>query len=140
MEYVSTSRDPYTKSSIQQLEAVQRSVAICVTGGYRTTSSPSQMIADLGWEPLYQRRANLKLVMVYHITYGLIDIPGPLYLHPSGLSTLGHTLCYMIPYCRTDVYRNSFFPSAIRLWNQLPETIVAALTLDDFKMGLVSQD
>ena len=46
----------------------------------------------------------------------------------------------MIPYCRTDVYRNSFFPSAIRLWNQLPETIVAAPTLDDFKMGLASQD
>ena len=86
------------------------------------------------------RRANFKLVMVYRITYGLIDIPAPLYLHPSALSTRGHTLRYMIPYCRTDIYRNSFFPSAIRLWNQLPETVVAAPTLDDFKMGLASQD
>ena len=140
LEYASTSWDPYTKSNIQQLEAVQRRAARFVTGDYRTTSSPSQMIADLGWEPLYQRRANFKLVMVYRITYGLIDIPAPLYLHPSALSTRGHTLRYMIPYCRTDVYRNSFFPSAIRLWNQLPETIVAAQTLDDFKMGLASQD
>ena len=135
LEYVSTSWDPYTKSNIQQLEAVQRRASRFVTGDYRTNSSPSQMIADLGWKPLYQRRANFKLVMVYRITYGLIDIPAPLYL-----STRGHTLRYMIPYCRTDVYRNSFFPSAIRLWNQLPETIVAAPTLDDFKMGLASQD
>ena len=108
LEYASTSWDPYTKSYIQQLEAVQRSAARFVTGDYRTTSSPSQMIADLGWEPLYQRKTNFKLVMVYRITYGLIDIPAPLYLHPSALSTRDHTLRYMIPYCRTDVYRNSF--------------------------------
>ena len=87
LEYASTSWDPYTKSNIQQLEAVQRRAARFVTGDYRTTSSPSQMIADLGWEPLYQGMANFKLVMVYGITYGLIDIPAPLYLHPSALST-----------------------------------------------------
>ena len=69
LEYASTSWDPYTKSNIQQLEAVQRRAARFLTGDYRTTSSPSQMIADLEWEPLYQRRANFKLVMVYRITY-----------------------------------------------------------------------
>ena len=106
-----------------------------LTGDYRT-SSPGQMIADLVWEPFYQRRTNFKLVMVYCITYGLIGIPGPLYLHPSALSTRGHTLRYMIPYCRTNVHWNSFSPSAFRLWNLLPEIIVAAPTLDDFKMGL----
>ena len=68
LEYASTSWDPYTKSNIQQLEAVQRRAARFVTGDYRTTSSPSQMIADLGWEPLYQGMANFKLVMVYRIT------------------------------------------------------------------------
>ena len=141
LEYASTSWDPYTKSNIQQLEAVQRHAArFVMSPDYRTTSSPSQMVADLGWKPLYQGRANFKLVMLYCITYGLIDIQGPpLYLHPSALSTRGHTLPYMIPYCRTDVYRNSFFPSANKLWNQLPLTIVAAPTLDDFKMGLASQ-
>ena len=92
LEYVSTSWDPYTKSNVQQLEAVQRRAARFVTGDYRTTSCPSQMIANLGWEPLYQRRANFKLIMVYRITYGLIDIPTPLYLHPSALSTRGDTL------------------------------------------------
>ena len=27
-----------------------------------------------------------------------------------------------LPYCRINVYRCSFFPSGIRLWNQLPES------------------
>ena len=116
--------DPYTKSNIQQLEAFQRRAARFVTGDYRTTSCPSQMIADLGWVPLYQRTANFKLVMCTVSHMDSSTFQGPLYLHPSALSTQGHTLHYMIPYCRTDVYRNSFFQSAIRLWNQLPETIV----------------
>ena len=90
LEYASTSWEPYTKSNIQQLEAVQRRAARFMTGDYRTTSSPSQVIVYLGWVPLYQRRANFKLVMVHRISHGLIDIPAPLYLHPSALSTALH--------------------------------------------------
>ena len=40
LEYVSTSWDPYTKSNIQQLEAVQRRAARFVTGDNRTTTAP----------------------------------------------------------------------------------------------------
>ena len=47
-DYSSTSWDPYTKNNIQKLEAVQRRAARLVIGDYRTISSPSQMIADLG--------------------------------------------------------------------------------------------
>ena len=137
LEYTSTSWDPpYTVTNIQQLEAVQRRAARFVCGDYKTTSSPSQMIAELGWEPLQTRRANAKLVMIYRITYGLIDIPAPDFLHPSTLSTRGNTLRYIIPYCRTDIYQHSFFPSAIRLWNQLPDHTVTSQTLDAFKLGL----
>ena len=109
-----------------------------VTRDYRTTSSPSQMIVVLGWEPLYQRRANFKLVMVYisHMDSSTFQ------RHCSCIHqhwALKATLRYMIPYFRTDVYPDSFIPSAIRLWNQLPENIEAAPTLDDIRMGLASQ-
>ena len=100
LEYASTSWDPYTVTNIQQLDAVQRRAARFVCGDYKTTSSPSQMIAELGWEPLQTRRANDKLVVIYRIMYGLIDIPAPDSLHPSTLSTRGNTLRYIIPYCR----------------------------------------
>ena len=77
-----------------------------------------------------------KMVMMYRITYGLIDISATSLLHPATLSTRGNSMRYLQPFCRTDAYRCSFFPSGIRLWNQLPECVVTAPTLETFKGGL----
>ena len=90
------------------------------------------MISNLGWETLQQRRPQAKLVMMYRITYGLIDISATRLLHPATLSTRGNSMRYLPPYCRTDTYWCSFFPSGIRLWNQLPEHVVTAPTLETF--------
>ena len=90
------------------------------------------------WKPLQQRRSDIKLAMVYRITHGLVDIPASAYFHPVTSSTRGHSLRYFQQYCRTKVYLHSFFPSGIRLWNQLPESIVTSETLEDFKRGLAS--
>ena len=138
LEYASTSWDPHTSTNINRLEAVQRRAARFVEGDYKTTSSTSQMIANLGWQPLQQRRTDARLVLMYRITYMLIDIPASMFLHPSTLSTRGHTVRYMLPFCRTDIYRHSFFPAGIRLWNQLPESLATATTLEGFKAGLAT--
>ena len=126
-------------TNIRQLEAVRRRAASFVCGDYKTTSSPSQMITELEREPLQTRRANAKLVMIYRITYGLIDIPAPDFLHPSTRSTRGNTLCYIFPYCWTEICQHSCFPYVIRLWNPLPDRTVTSPTLDAFKLGLASQ-
>ena len=60
------------------------------------------------------------MVMMYRIICGLIDISATSLLHPATLSTRGNSMRYLQPFCRTDAYRCSFFPSGIRLWNQLP--------------------
>ena len=122
------------------IAAVQRRAARYVCGDCKTTSSPSQMIAELGWEHLQTRRDNVKLVMIYMITYGLIDIPAPDYLHSSTLSTRDNTLRYIIPYCRVIIFPTFIFPSAVRLWNQLLDRPVTAPTLNAFKLGLASHD
>jgi hypothetical protein len=139
VEYASDAWDPHTtKNILAALEAVQRRAAMFVTGDYKTTSSTSNMIKELGWEPLQQRRKHTRTVMMYRIIYGLLDITATTYLHPSSLSTRGHTLRYMVPYCRTDVYRQSFFPAGIRYWNSLPEHVATAQTLETFKSGLAA--
>ena len=96
LDYAGSAWDPHTTTCIQQLEAVQRRAARFVTGDYRTTNSTSQMIQDLGWPSLQQRRQDAKLVMY---------IPASRYLHPAGTCTRGqnrHALRYLVPYCRTD--------------------------------------
>ena len=140
LEYASPVWDPYTGTSISQLEAVQRRAARFVMGDYRTTSSTSQMIATLGWPTLQQRRTDARLVLMYRIVHHLIDIPADLYLHPATVSLQrGRNVCFLIPYCRTDLYRHSFFPATIHAWNQLPASIATAQTLDSFKAGLAKQ-
>ena len=100
IDYAASERDPHTTSCIQQLEAVQRRAARFVKGDYHTTRSTAQLIQDLNWPPLQQRRQNAKLVMMYRITYGLVDIPAS--LHPTGTYTREHSLRYLVQYCRTE--------------------------------------
>ena len=109
LEYASSAWDPHTQQNIDKLEAVQRRAARFVTWDYRTTSSVSDMVFNLGWETLQQRRTQAKLVMMYRITYVLIDISATTLLHPATHSTRGNSMRYLPPYCRTDTYRCSFF-------------------------------
>ena len=135
IEYAATVGNPYTARNIKHFEAVQRRAARFATGDYKTTSNTSQMIANLGWSTLQQRRTEARLVMVYHITHDLVDIPVAQYT-VTVMHIRGPSKRYMLPFCRTDVYRHSFFPARIRLWNQLPEHVATAQTLDSFKAGL----
>ena len=136
LEYASSAWDPYTQSSINKLEGVQPRTARFLAGDYRTTNSVSEMISNLGWETLQEGRTEAKMVMMYRITYSLIDISAISLLHPATLSTRGNSMRYLQPFCRTDAYRWYFFPSGIRLWNQLPECVVTAPTSETFKGGL----
>lgn len=60
----------------------------------------------------------------------------PHYFHPAALSTWGHTVWYLLPYCCTDIYRHALIPSGICLSKQLPERIVTPQKLNRFKEGL----
>ena len=136
LEYASSTWDPYTQSSTNKLEGVQRCPARFVTGDYHTTSSVSETISNLGWKTLQERRTEAKMVMMYRITHNLTDISATSLLHQTTLSTRGNSMRYLKPFCRTDAYRCSFFPSGIRLLNQLPECVVIVPTLETFKGGL----
>jgi len=138
LEYASSAWDPHTTTNTAKLEAVQRRAARFVMGDYRTTSSTSEMIATLGWPTLQQRRADSRCILMYRIIHGQVDIPSSTYLHPSTATFHQHGQHYLLPYCRTDVHRCSFFPAGIRLWNQLPQPIASSTTLDGFKAGLAT--
>ena len=138
VEYASTVWDPHTATNIAKVEAVQRRAARFVYDDYKTTSSSSDMIARLQWSSLQQRRQDSKMTMMYRIQNNLVDIPYTNILRPTAPSTRGHAHKLLVPYCRTDVMKASFFPSSIRLWNQLPACIVTAPTLDTFRARLAA--
>ena len=45
---------------------------------------------------------------------------------------------YSNPFNRLQLYRNSFFPSSIKLWNNLTPEIRSAPTVSNFKKSLIN--
>ena len=132
LEYASSVWDPHTQRNINKLEAVQRRAARFVCQDYRQRSSVSNMITNLNWQTLKQRRSQAKVIMFYCIIHNLVEVPVD-HLCPAAVSLRGHTSKYHLPYARIAVYQHSYYPSAIRLWNSLDPSALQAPTLDVFK-------
>ena len=72
MEYGATVWDPYQKYNS---EKVQRQAARFVKSRYSRYPSISDMLDVLGWLPLYQRRQEARLIMLYKIINDLAQVP-----------------------------------------------------------------
>ena len=112
-----------------------------ISGGNRENHKLLQVTDKLYHIMLYQvqhRRQLAKLIMMYCITYHLIKIPSITYLIPSRSGTRGHSIRYLQPSTRVIAYQYSFFPSTIRLWNNLPQTLVSSGSTDIFRHSLTN--
>ena len=135
VEYSSTVWDPHTSQNIEKLERIQRRGARFVNNNYDRFASPSAMIKELGWEPLIERRAKAKAITTYKIINQLIDIPRERFIQ-SNLTCTRSQSTLLIPFCRTNIYKFSYFPSAAKLWNTVPVYIRDQRTLAAFKSSL----
>ena len=98
------------------------------------------MLEKLKWPTLTDRRDDLKLVMLYKIIHGYVHVQLTLPLTYSSLNsvTRGHHNKILQPPTRTEFYKYSFFPTAIRLWDNLPASLSTLKTIDEFKNLLVN--
>ena len=68
LEFASAAWDPYTKTNIMQIEAVQRRAARFVYNCYdRYNTSVSGLIKQLGWDSLESRRTANRLNVFYNV-------------------------------------------------------------------------
>ena len=98
-------------------------------GGYRYTSSVTAMIASLSWQTLQHRRQQTNAIMMFRVVHATAAIPASPHLQLLEAATRVHHYRYRVPHCMTKTYKESFFPSRIRLWNQLPEDLTTAESL-----------
>ena len=80
LEYASSVWSPNTDQDINKLEAAQRRAARWATRDYKQMSSVTEMLGNLRWRPLDQRRIDNRLIMLYKITFDLVAIPVEDYL------------------------------------------------------------
>jgi len=137
LEYACVVWAPHTQKDISNVESVQRRAARFVFNDYSYHSSVTEMLHRLNWPSLSSCRDQLKAITMFKIVHNLIDI-SPTYLTPvtSTYNWRGHPLKFQQPATRTDSYLYSFFPSAIKIWNALPDDVILSTTLNQFKSKL----
>ena len=114
---------PHTKRDTNMIERSQRQATRFVMNNFFSYTSVAQ-----------QERA----IMTFKIIHNLVDIPVNSYLTPIPMThdTRGHNMRFMQQMTRTDCYLHSFFPSAIKIWNSLPQHVIYSKDIDEFKQRL----
>ena len=138
IEYGSLIYDNASQSDLNRLDSLHRRAGIICTGAI-SRSRTSRLFEDIGWCSLQTRRSNAKLALMYKIVSNL----APSYL-VSLLQTLQRTNSStalrqrrkFAVFCRQNRFYGSFFPSALRLWQDLTEAERNSDSFQSFKTAL----
>ena len=103
---------------------MQYEAAKVVTCAIKGTSR-QRLLEELGWESMKTRRIIHRIVLFYKI----VNNCSPHY-------SLRSSINFSVFATRTERFRNSFFPSAIALWNQLSTEIRNIESIRSFKKEL----
>ncbi len=133
VEYCATVWDPHYKTQAATVEKVQRRAARWVTGRFHNMSSVSDMLSDLGWRDLNQRRVDSRLCMAYKIVHGLVAIPIGQFIKVQRDGVHLQTI-----YAKPNYYLYSFFPRTVSDWNHLPGDTLSAKSLAIFKSRIAT--
>ena len=87
-------------------EKVQRRAARWTTSSFDYRSSTTEIINDLGWRALEQRRADARLCLFYKIVHGLVAVPLPDYIQPSNrISSYCHSMTFRQLHTTKNYYK-----------------------------------
>ena len=122
---------------MEKLEMVQYKAALAVTGAWQG-SNRVKLYEELGWESLSDRRMSRRVLQLHKI----LDEKTPKYLRnklpPSRNVIINLPNLFHDTKCRTDRYRNSFFPDATSTWNHVISHFETMPTFLSLKSHLIS--
>ena len=162
LEYSSVIWDPFLQKDIDKLEKVQRQAARFISGDYISDDHGcvTQMLSDLHLPQLRDRRKANRLAFFFKVVEGLVPaLQIHDYLTPDrgkrqfktrqfkdcvthniiDSQTTNNCRCFKIVQCKTELFRNSFFPKTIIYWNHLEDCVVRAETVNGFRTNYHSQ-
>ena len=142
LEYACELWDGCSQQDSDNLEKLQLEAGRIVTGLPLFTSRES-IYFETGWDLLSDRRRIRKLSMFYSIHNNiapdyLCDLMPPLVGQQTQYN-LRDNSNYVIPFCRLEITKNSFFPSATNEWNHLNNEIRNSPNINIFKRKIKLQ-
>ena len=142
-DYADIIWDSCTEYQSNRSESLHLDALRTIIGAVRGTSH-EKIYAESGFCSLKERRKRHRILQFFKILHGLC----PNYLSnllPPLVSTVNpyhrrrpHER--VIPKCRTELYRKSFFPSTTYLWNDLPPNVQQFQSISQLKKYLRSSD
>jgi hypothetical protein len=124
------------RHGLDVLEKVQTEAARLVTGATARCST-DKLYKEVGWEKLSKRRRLHRSTMMYKTMTGLAPvsllekIPNRVEARTRyGLRNRGDL---QVPFTRLVTYTQSFFPTAVRLWNDFTDVITHSPSVASFK-------
>ena len=122
---------------MMKVESIQYQAALAVTGAWKG-SSRVKLYEELGWETLSDRRMLRRVLQLHKI----IDKKAPLYLQqklpPNRRNLIDLPFIFREYICRTARYSHSFFPDAIKTWNNIVSQFENMPTLASLKTYVTS--
>ena len=139
LEYASPVWSDLSIQDKTKLENCQIKAAQIVTGAKRRTSH-TNLYNEVSWPKLEERRRFNNLNLMHKITH----THEPEYLFELLPTTVNSSTSYNLRnkdnfkqhQCKTEKYKNSFFPSTIKIWNALTDSIKNEDNNDRFKREL----
>ena len=139
LEYGDIVWDNITLGQSQMLENIQLEAARIVTGATKLTSH-DRLYIETSWDPLVVRRRKHKIIHFHKIVHGhcpsyLTNILPARHLNIHTHNTRrANDFCRVN--CRTNLYKDSFLPSSVNLWNSLPDNIKHSPSINNLKAFL----
>ena len=133
--------DPHTHKHVKDIEGIQRRAARFVKGCYvRVPGTVTNLLKNLEWSPLQQRRQMSRLRMMYKIVNNQscpVQISDYLQkktrvtqsFHPKHFINLGS---------QSNTYKYSCFIRTGKEWNGLPDELIEQETPESFKSALAN--
>ena len=144
IEYCSAIWDPYYLTDIKKIEMIQhRAVRFVLNKPWHKLSqghdSVTEMLINLGWPELEERRKSARLTLLFKIVRGLLEVPARCVpqLTSYAATRAHHPLKLKYIYSRTDLHKNSFLPRSVCAWNDLDIANIDTISLNDFKKVLI---
>lgn len=137
LEFASAVWSPHPNYLINMVEAIQNRAVRFISRNYDYGSSVTQLKKYHSLQLLVTRR-NIALLCLFHKYVHTSKITRlPILRSPYLSNRLYNRFSFSRIYGKTNSFNASALPSAIRLWNALPDNIASDTNLDSFRRKLL---
>ena len=139
LKYAFTVWEPHkgNKSHAHLLESAQNKAASFFISNWSWSSSVTGIKSILKWETLQEGQAIACVVIFHKIWHSIVAILMTLFQHtPSTITTCGAPTKFVVPFCRTQAYKNNFIPTDPAGSNSLCLSVATVTDLDSFRGSL----